>query len=846
MLKKTTYLTCWILVIGLLGAQAAFGSLVIERRIAVGSDDVEQNAGSGQMDVGSSDLELLNDGGLQIVGLRFADLDIPSDAVILEAWLQFEVDELEDDQAVNLVIQGELSPDPVTFSEDLNNVSNRTRTESQVSWSVPEWPEVGAQGPDQMSTDISAVIEELIAQDGWEAGNAMVFIISDDPADPSRGIRTAASYSLPTGAPMLHIRIFGETATDPIPADGIENVTPETLAWSAGDTAASHDVYFGTTPAPGPDELQGRQSDPNFAVDGLAPGTTYYWRIDEVEADETTIHTGAVWSFTTIALAPHTPLPPTGARWIDTEADLNWSAGRDTLIYDLYLGTDADAVANGTGDTFKGQLFTTTFDPGPLAEDTTYYWRLDGYEADGVTKHAGAVWQFTTAGQGGGLQAEYYHYTVNAPPTPAERAFDELVTTRVDPQINTNFESDPVNGLGSDRFAIKWMGELDVAFSEPYTFVSRTDDGLKLWIDGRLLITNWTNHGTTFDSSEPIDLVAGQRYTFEMWYFENNGGAVAELYWESPSTPRQLIPQGALSLPLRARRPLPNNKAEDVIQTPTLSWASGEYAAQHDVYFGDDADAVAQADTTTAGIYRGRQEESERVYHPGALEWNTTYYWRVDELDDQNPDGPWPGPVWSFTIADFLVVDDFELYTDDETDRIFEAWIDRWGYDTPEPAVPGNGTGATVGYFDVPFTERTIINSGYQSMPLEYDNTAEPYYSEVIRTWETPQDWTVNGIDLFTLHVRGSSANGQDSLYIAVEDSAGTVAVVTNPDPDAIRDPLWAGWSIPSSDLSDAGITLTAVKRLTIGLGNRDNPTAGGSGMLYIDDIQITKSTAVE
>jgi len=501
-------------------------------------------------------------------------------------------------------------------------------------------------------------------------------------------------------------------------------------------------------------------------------------------------------------------------------------------------------VTNGTGDTFKGLLLTTSYDPGPLAEDTTYYWRLDGYEADGVTKHAGPLWQLTTAGQGGGLKAEYYQYTVSVPPTPAEKAFDpsDLLLTRVDGQINNNFETDPVDGLGSDRFAIKWKGEMEVAFSEPYTFVTRTDDGLKLWVDGQLLLSNWTLHGATFDSSKPIDLVAGQRYNIEMWYFENTGGAVVELYWESPSTPRQLIPQGALSMPVRARRPLPNNKAENVMQTPILSWTAGEYAGQHDVYFGTDVDAVAGADTSTAGIYQGRQEQEDRVFHPGALEWNTTYYWRVDEVNETDPNGPWPGSVWSFTVADFLVVDDFELYTDDETDRIFQNWIDGWGYSTPEPGNPGNGTGSTVGYINPPFTERTIINSGYQSMPLEYDNTEDPFYSETVRTWEAAQDWTVNGVDTLTLHLRGSSANGQDPFYIMVEDSSGNTAVITHPDPDAIRDPLWAAWSIPLSEISDAGVNLASVKKMAIGLGDRANPVAGGSGMLYIDDINITQS----
>jgi hypothetical protein len=149
-----------------------------------------------------------------------------------------------------------------------------------------------------------------------------------------------------------------------------------------------------------------------------------------------------------------------------------------------------------------------------------------------------------------------------------------------------------------------------------------------------------------------------------------------------------------------------------------------------------------------------------------------------------------------------------------------------------------------VGYISAPFTERTIINSGYQSMPLEYNNTEAPFYSETIRSWDTARDWTVNGVDTLTLHLRGSSGNSQESLYIVVEDSAGAMAVIPNPDPDAIRDPLWAAWSIPLTSLSDTGLDLSSVQSMAIGLGDRANPSAGGSGKLYVDDIIITKSSA--
>ena len=73
--------------------------------------------------------------------------------------------------------------------------------------------------------------------------------------------------------------------------------------------------------------------------------------------------------------------------------------------------------------------------------------------------------------------------------------------------------------------------------------------------------------------------------------------------------------------------------------------------------------AVAEADVTTAGVYQGRQDATASTFDPGELEWNTTYYWRVDEVNDAGSGSPWTGSVWSFTTADFLVIDDFETFT---------------------------------------------------------------------------------------------------------------------------------------------------------------------------------------
>ena len=89
------------------------------------------------------------------------------------------------------------------------------------------------------------------------------------------------------------------------------------------------------------------------------------------------------------------------------------------------------------------------------------------------------------------------------------------------------------------------------------------------------------------------------------------------------------------------------NQAVNVSQTPDLLWTAGDLAAEHDVYFGVDAAAVAAADSTTPDIYQGRQ--SETGFSPQPLDWDTTYYWRVDEINDVHPDSPWKGSVWSFT-----------------------------------------------------------------------------------------------------------------------------------------------------------------------------------------------------
>jgi internalin A len=312
----------------------------------------------------------------------------------------------------------------------------------------------------------------------------------------------------------------------------------------------------------------------------------------------------------------------------------------------------------------------------------------------------------------------------------------------------------------------------------------------------------------------------------------------------------------------------PYDGAGDVTQTPVIRWTAGAYAALHDVYFGQDAEQVANAtpaDTDDTDVYRGRQELETVMYEPEALQWGTTYYWRIDEVNFvtvENEDGTedvneitWKGQTWSFTTAEFIVVDDFELYTNnrDAGQAVFQAWIDGLGFSRPEPNNPGNSTGSIVGH-DIwtqgtPYktiVETGIVHGGRQSMPLYYKNADEPYYSQTDRTWPAPQDWTVNGMDTFELYFRGASDNGPGQLYLSIEDDAGQIALMIYPDPNAVLTEQWQKWSVPLADLVADGIDVTSIRKLSIGVGDPDNPQPGDIGIIYIDDIRIIQSKPEE
>jgi hypothetical protein len=635
------------------------------------------------------------------------------------------------------------------------------------------------------------------------------------------------------------------------------------LTWTAGDLAVSHDVYFGedfdAVNEGTAGTFRGNKPDTYFIVgfagcpypEGLVPGKTYYWRIDEVNPTHPdSPWKGTVWSFSIPSKKAYQPSPASGTKFVDPAVDLTWQKGYKAAIHYVYFGDDYDTVNNAVGAVPQPM---TTYDPKTLQFEKTYYWRVD--EFDSKDMHKGDVWSFTTAPPGlGKVRREIWENITGTDLNALKSNFNYPSNPTVSDEL-TSFNS-PEYG---DNYGGRLHGWLHVPVAGDYTFWVAGDDQTELWLStdddpaNAVLIASVPDYANPQEwekypsqQSQPITLQADRYYIMALWK-EGEGGDHCAAAWQGPGIPTRAVIAGTYVKPfeaLWALGPKPANRATDVSQTTALSWKPGEKAAKHDVYFGTNEQAVANAGTTTTGIYRGRQnlDATGFILPEAPLEWAKTYYWRIDEVNDLELASPWKGNVWSFTTANFIVVDDFEQYTDDVANRIFRTWLDGWGYTEPAPGYGGNGTGSAVGYGQAPFTEQTIVHSGKQSMPLAYDNSGtggKARYSETQREWTTPQNWTTKGVKALTLWFHGDPNNSAEPLYVAVKDSLGRTKVVTHANPDAAISNSWQEWNIDMKELISAGLNLASVKTMYIGLGNSVSPKAGGTGTIYIDDIRL-------
>jgi len=726
----------------------------------------------------------------------------------------------------------------------------------------------------------------------------------------------------------------------PSPADGarLDEVWVN-LEWAPGPLAISHNVYFGTDSdevrAGAASTLLGNTTANMQPVGvagyplpgGLVPGSTYYWRVEELgDGHPDSPWHGNVWSFYVPERTAFNAVPADGEPFEDPNTDLSWAMGFKGVFSNLYFGIDPNAVAGAAGGP---PLAETTYDPGLLALDTTYYWRVDTF--NGVELVPSPVWSFHTWPEialvgdpnllawwtfdegtgtnaldrsGNGNHVKLFGDTAwTAPGALGGTAlglagggygairnlrYDDANSAEVsvavwlrtsDPndQFILSFDRDSfyrleINGNGAAAGRVGWDLTTAGGILIDYGSGTRVDDGLwhhvcgvfdsgvaTLYIDGvaeaSAFPVSGTVFGTTFGSTNVRYGLIGRNS--EATEFNGAQGIGAPIkgdiddlrIYDKALTEAEIValmrgdPSQAWDL-----RPT-QGRAVEIAALTSLSWRAGDGAARHDVYLGTDPNAVAAADAADAtGVFRGQRSATTYV-PPEGFVWGQTYYWRIDEVAADGTVAK--GQPQTFTVADYITIEDFETYTNDSPNRVFQTWIDGLGYSADEffpTPHQGNGSGAMCGSDPAVGHILAAWNalSGRWCVPVDYNNANFPYYSEIERTWATGQDWTVNGVEALTLHyMAGPVTDVTSPMYVRVEDGAGKSAVAVNPDPNAVKQTTWQAWSIPLADLAAAGVNTKAIKKLVIGIGEQTNRTADGSGRIYFDAIRLTRLPAI-
>ncbi len=541
-----------------------------------------------------------------------------------------------------------------------------------------------------------------------------------------------------------------------------------------------------------------------------------------------------------------------GSKTTDVLRDvtLSWIPGQFAAAHDVYLSTEYDDVNDaGRANPMDVQLVegqdANSIDGGRLEFGTTYYWRVDEVNAaPDKTLFKGAIWSFTVE-----------PYSIQIPGA-------DIVATA---SSSSNEESIPEktldgSGLGADDAHViatetMWFtttGDLDPWIQYEFDAVKKLDT-MKVWNSNssaegfigygvKEVKLEYSVDGETwkiFNDVNEFDRAPGV-LTYNQYDEIALGGLAAKMVrlniqsnWGGFLQAYSLSEVQFDAIPASARTPEPASGSTDILPDVVVSWRAGREADQHVVYMGTDPNEVAGGLASSTSTGTNSLDLSQLDLALGQV-----YYWRVDEVNEVEMMSVWAGPVWSLSTSAFLVVDDFESYTNESPNRPFQTWLDGFGFSGDEffPAgYGGNGTGSGVGHdiwsvasphYNGSIMESTLVKSGSQSMPLYFNNTNGLTVSETQRTFDQPQDWTVNGITSLSLSLYGDPGNtGQ--LYLKINNAK----VYYEGLPDGLQRQQWIPWPI---DLSTVGIDLGHVTSLTLSVEG-----AGATGVIYVDDIHL-------
>jgi len=512
------------------------------------------------------------------------------------------------------------------------------------------------------------------------------------------------------------------------------------------------------------------------------------------------------------------PAPADKAVDVPRDVVLGWTAGESVAAHDVYFAATFEDVnnadrANPLGVVVSQGQSGTSYDPAGLLEfGQTYYWRVDEVNAaPDSTIFKGQVWTFT---------AEPFVYPVENIVATSNGTSDAGMGPErtVD---GSGLNEDDQHGTAPEDM---WVATMDGA--EPIYIQYEFDRVYKLYemqvwnynVLFELMLGIGFKDVTVEYSTDGVDWtvlkdVQFAQATARTDYTANTvvdfEGVAARYVRLTAHTAHGMAGRYGLSevrflyIPAHAREPRPADGAADVGIDTMLAWRAGREADSHDVYFGTDAEALPLVDAVT-----------DNRYAPSGLDLATTYYWRIDEVNEAEVVSTWAGGLWNFTTVEYLSVDDFESYTDEEGQRIYETWVDG-------EEIASNG--AQVGYLEGPFAEQTIVHGGRQSMPLLYNNVGGISSSEAELVLDVAQDWTQAGVSTLTLSFYGDLDNDAAEVYVKIGGTkisgGGSTALA-----------LWKQWNI---DLAATGASLQNVTSITVGVEGT------GTGVIYVDDIRL-------
>lgn len=466
----------------------------------------------------------------------------------------------------------------------------------------------------------------------------------------------------------------------------------------------------------------------------------------ELAVSGTELHqVGVNASITNSLSAPDTatdPSPANSVTGVVLNATLNWKRGLWSSSQDVYLGTSYSAVNNATtaSDEFMGNQTGNTYTPASeLSGSTTYYWRIDERNSEGVTK--GVVWSFTTVsmslwdyaddfstGNGNpngvwsygyfnsdystftlynqpGASAPMINWTVNGDPdTHGNCNYNTSVTTyvRTDWGPGMSFRGYKVCCMtpqtSGEKCAVRWTAPsasiyiLDVQFEN--RVISGDSTGVFIRINGSEVFSD------TLSGYMAASSLTG--------YFDPNVSLNANDTIEVGVTGTAFHQVGmdvylaySNALPLAGTTPIPEDDTLTVNEEPDLEWNRGAFATSYDVYIGTTYSAVANA-YTGSSEYQGNYTttDGKQAYYPVNLNHDTTYYWRIDQKNDN---GITAGTVWKFTTQE----------ADTEPNEVLEM---EWAND---------------------FRDERFTDPAYNSPPFEFTYNGS-LFSNLLSSWGSP------------------------------------------------------------------------------------------------------------